>query len=213
MSTRAALLPTVAHAFSSSLYARTKSPSLNAKLSTLFAQRGPPGSDLVDDHNDVTQPSAAATRFEAASAQLWGFLQHKIPRKHVTPKLSRLTARPSDVADGDEHEDIFASQMRDDCEEDEVEEMLFDRQQCHDDWSSKGEDLFGTFERCENASTPDLPSETAMFSENQDLLGTGRMSNSSSSFFYSDEAMMVDLDDADDDLLLDLKLDERISDE
>lgn len=124
MATRAALLPTVAHALSASVYTNARSASLRSKIESLT--KAEEAQHLVPDDTDNEREglSTASQRFERASAKLWCYLQQQIPQKHLIPKLERLHVRTSDNAhnvreEEEEDEDIFASQRKDDPEEDE----------------------------------------------------------------------------------------------
>lgn len=265
IATRAALLPTVAHALSASLYTRTKSLSLSTKLQKLIEPEPlapDSGGQAVRNNNTLD----SSKRFEAVSAKLWRFLQERTRSKHTAPKLPALTSREPDGAiEAAEDEDLFAPQAHDDYEDDDAndfdlfatqegegdefellvddnedeEDLFADEETTSDDtrarpehpqgpladnlwlkgmndllWEVSGndEDLFTDLARAMNepssmaTSGHGSPSVTMIFSH-----GTAYPDSPGC---YHDPAMFDDIDEeVDDDLLLDLMLDERMSDE
>ena len=156
MSTRAALLPTVAHALSASVYQRARSASLKTKLESVF---GFQGSGMSTENGQTIvgaeeEPSTNdSTRFQSTSARMWEHLQGQIPKKHLIPRLTSLRAQDNTgiMNTTDEEEDLFASQaadtwhLNDDiCPSQTMDEDLEEDVDIFADDSDEDEDLFAS---------------------------------------------------------------------
>lgn len=94
ISTRAPLLPTVAHALSHSVYTNATSPTLKAKLQTLLYYSSDDNANgEADEELSVrgTDKIAPKTRFETMSALLWHAVQGRLYRPDTTRRLKSLT--------------------------------------------------------------------------------------------------------------------------
>lgn len=111
ISTRAPLLPTVAHALSHSIYTNAKSPTLKSKMETLLYYGIDDDADGEVDDEASTQRKGEIvpkTRFELMSALLWQVMQKRLYRPDVTRRLKSLT-QGLEVSHEleDEEEDLF----------------------------------------------------------------------------------------------------------
>lgn len=107
ISTRAPLLPTVAHALSHSIYNNAQSPTLKTKLQTLLYYGIDDDADgEADEEESVHERDEIApkTRFELMSALLWQVMQRRLYRPDTARRLKCLT-QGLEASDEPEEED------------------------------------------------------------------------------------------------------------
>lgn len=150
MSTRAPLLPTVAHALSHSIYTNARSPTLKTKLHTLLyygidddADGEAEEEELIPGRDEI----APKTRFELMSALLWQVMQKRLYHPDTARRLKSL---PQGLEESNEPEDayeeLFAEPSADVgartsndfmFDDDEEEEDMMDYQDFEDDFDDE----------------------------------------------------------------------------
>ncbi|TID15559.1 hypothetical protein E6O75_ATG07887 [Venturia nashicola] len=132
ISTRAPLLPTVAHALSHSIYTNVRSPTLKGKLQILLCygiDDDADGDGEADEESSIHGPDEIVpkTRFGLMSALLWQVMQKRLHRPDTTRRLKNLT-QGLDISSELEEDDekLFARACTDGSKQSFDDDFMFD---------------------------------------------------------------------------------------
>jgi hypothetical protein len=128
ISTRAPLLPTIAHALSHTVYTNAKSPTLKMKLHRLLYYGVNDADGEMDDEREINEGSEIApkNRSELMSTFLWHVMQKQLYQPDAARRLKGLTqGSESTNKPGEEDEELFHQTTEEPARRD-INDFMFD---------------------------------------------------------------------------------------